>query len=297
MKTNKPSFIKAVCLFILMFLVSLPGRSVKAASFVVNTTDDLDDGVCSATHCSLHEAINAANANPGPDVISFDIPGPGPHLIVLGTTLPALIDDATTIDGTTEPGYSGQPVVGVRACGAAMLVGCPASALGLPIQSSDNVVRGLSWFGFGVYNPSGSWQVDAGASCAIDVSAGSGNRIEANRIGLDPGGATVGNSTGLRLRSPGQIVSGNILSGNKAAIHILAPNQVVQGNRIGTDPTGLSALPNVWGIFLDAGSGPSLIGGAGVGEANLISGNGTGIFINHRVRGQRALRKLHRHQP
>ncbi len=285
MKTIKPSFIKAVCLFILMFLVYLPSRSAKAASFVVNTTNDMDDGVCSATHCSLREAINAANANPGPDEISFDIPGPGPHLIVLGTTLPALTDNATTIDGTTEPGYSGQPVVGVRACGAAVMVGCPASVLGLPIQSSDNMVRGLSWFGFGVYNPLGPWQVDAGASCAIDVSAGSGNRIEASRIGLDPGGAAVGNSTGLRLRSPGQIVSGNILSGNKTAIHILAPDQVVQGNRIGTDPAGLSAVPNGWGIFLDAGSGPSLIGGAGVGEANLISGNESGVFISHEFAG------------
>jgi CSLREA domain-containing protein len=285
MKTIKPSFIKAVCLFILMFLVSLPSRPAKAASFVVNTTDDMDDGVCSATHCSLREAINAANANPGPDEISFDIPGDAPHLIVLGTTLPALTDDATMIDGTTEPGYSGQPVVGVRACGVAVLLSCPAYALGLPIQSSDNVVRGLSWFGFGVYTSSGPWLPDTNASSAIDISAGSGNRIEGNRIGLDPGGVALGNSTGLRLRSPGQAVSGNVLSGNKTAIHVLAADQVIQGNLIGTDPTGHSAMPNIWGIFLDANSGPSLIGGADVDEANLISGNETGVFIGHESTG------------
>lgn len=285
MKTIKPSFIKVVGLFILMFLVSLPSRPAKAASLVVNTTDDMDDGACDATHCSLREAINAANANPGPDEISFDIPGDAPHLVVIGTTLPALTDDATTIDGTTEPGYSGQPVVGVRACGVAMLLSCPAYALGLPIQSSDNVVRGLSWFGFGVYTSSGPWQPDANGSSAIEISGGSGNRIEGNHIGLAPGGAAIGNSTGLQLRSPGQVVSGNVLSANKVAIHILAANQVIQGNLIGTDPTGQSAVPNRWGVFLDANSSPSLIGGADVDEANLISGNEMGVFIGHESTG------------
>jgi CSLREA domain-containing protein len=31
----------------------------------VNTTDDNDDGRCYSLHCSLREAINAANAQPG----------------------------------------------------------------------------------------------------------------------------------------------------------------------------------------------------------------------------------------
>jgi len=40
----------------------------SAATFDVNTTDNADDGVCDANHCSLREAILAANANPGPDL-------------------------------------------------------------------------------------------------------------------------------------------------------------------------------------------------------------------------------------
>src|ERR1043166_7720293 len=42
--------------------------------FVVNTTDDSDDGLCDTEHCSLREAINAANDNPGLDAIEFAIP-------------------------------------------------------------------------------------------------------------------------------------------------------------------------------------------------------------------------------
>ena len=42
-----------------------------AASVVVNTTNDVDDGTCDATHCSLREAILFANANAGTE-ITFD---------------------------------------------------------------------------------------------------------------------------------------------------------------------------------------------------------------------------------
>jgi CSLREA domain-containing protein len=285
MKTIKPSFVKVVGLFILVLLVSIPSRPARAASFAVNTIDDVDDGVCNAAHCSLREAINASNASPGPDEITFNLPGDAPHMIIIGTSLPALTDDGTVIDGSSQPGYSGHPVVGVRACGAAVLMSCPAAALGLQIQSSDNVVRSLSWFGFGAKTSAGPWQPDANASCAIDINAGSGNRIEGNYIGLDPAGAAGGNSTGLRLRAPGQTVLGNVLSGNKTAIHVLAANQVIQGNYIGTDPSGTSAVPNVLGIFMDANSGPSLIGGVAADDANLISGNEMGVFIGHESTG------------
>ena len=40
----------------------------------VNTTDDTNDGTCNATHCSLREAINAANASAGSVSIIFAIP-------------------------------------------------------------------------------------------------------------------------------------------------------------------------------------------------------------------------------
>ena len=51
--------------------------------FKVNTTDDLDDGTCDQTHCSLREAMTIANYNATnnqmPEVVAFDIPGPGPY--------------------------------------------------------------------------------------------------------------------------------------------------------------------------------------------------------------------------
>ncbi len=45
--------------------------STQAATFTVNQTNDAGDGTCDAT-CTLRDAILAANANPGDDVINFD---------------------------------------------------------------------------------------------------------------------------------------------------------------------------------------------------------------------------------
>ena len=46
-------------------LLLLTAAGAEAATFTVNTTNDIDDGTCNATHCSLREAIAAANAVPG----------------------------------------------------------------------------------------------------------------------------------------------------------------------------------------------------------------------------------------
>src|SRR5438105_8140713 len=47
------------------------------STYIVNTTDDHDDGVCNAADCTLREAINAANAlvnsNTSPRNINFSI--------------------------------------------------------------------------------------------------------------------------------------------------------------------------------------------------------------------------------
>ena len=57
--------------------------------FTVNTTlDDTFDGVCSDIHCTLREAIEAANAVDGPNTIRFDI-GVG-KTITLSSKLPAI---------------------------------------------------------------------------------------------------------------------------------------------------------------------------------------------------------------
>ena len=49
----------------------------------------------------------------GLDFINFNIPGAGVHRIVLGAQL--FLNDQVVIDGTTQPGYNGQPLIYVQA--------------------------------------------------------------------------------------------------------------------------------------------------------------------------------------
>lgn len=114
----------------------------------------------------------------------------------------------------------------------------------------------------------------------IIIANGAGqNSISGNYIGLNKEGtAALPNKWGVTLIGPGTAIgnssmSPNIISGNEAGV-VLAGDQgfpltniKVVNNRIGTDPTGQSAIPNVDGIIvLEALSNSSIFD-------NLISGN------------------------
>jgi len=93
--------------------------------FAVTNTDGSGPG-------SLSEAVEAANANPGPDKIEFSVAGE----IDLGTSYPTLNDatGGTLIDATTAPGYDPEsgPVVILH-----------GQSRGLKVESDGNEIRGL----------------------------------------------------------------------------------------------------------------------------------------------------------
>src|SRR5690242_19920386 len=75
-----------------------------AQTFTVTSVADSGAG-------SLRQAITSANATPGLDTISFNLPGSGPFTIVLASPLPNLTNPAgIVIDATTQPGYAAQPL-------------------------------------------------------------------------------------------------------------------------------------------------------------------------------------------
>src|SRR5438309_6942945 len=73
------------------------------STFTVTSTTDSGAG-------SLRQAILDANANAGADTIAFSIGGGGLQTITLASSLPA-ITDTVTLDGTTQPGFSGTPLI------------------------------------------------------------------------------------------------------------------------------------------------------------------------------------------
>ncbi len=236
-----------------------------AATFTVNTTDDVDDGACDAAHCSLREAIQAANANPGNDQIAFDVAGGGVQTIRPTSVLPALTDPVT-LAGDTQPGAGDTPRI--------ELDGSLISGDGLRLTGGASVVRGLAIHGFAL---------------ALRVE-GAGNFVEGNFVGTDPNGVSdPGNSWGISLISCSDSVVGgtaaaarNLISGNaNHGLALLTAGSVgnrVEGNFIGTDVTGEFALANGEGLHLEALN--NTIGGTAPGAGNLVSGNqGGGIVV------------------
>ena len=96
---------RSIILIIFIALLAIT-KPTLAATYIVNTTDNTNDGKCNAEHCSLLEAITAANAFPNIDVIDFNIPGVGIHTIYVSSPLPD-VTAPVLIDGTSQPGYSG----------------------------------------------------------------------------------------------------------------------------------------------------------------------------------------------
>jgi CSLREA domain-containing protein len=266
----------------LVLALMLPARPAQAATYTVNSTDDVNDGACNVTHCSLREAINAAN-NPGPDTIMFNIPGAGVHTIAPLTALPALTGGGTTIDGYSQPGTEATD----NETPATILIEIDGTNTtnqsGLYITSADNVVRGLAinrfdWDGIG-----------------IGLATATGNVIAGNHLGPDPSG-TVHRGNGhsgvyVGLGATNNTIGGdepaerNVLSGNEwsgVEIHGSGTtSNTVSGNYIGTQASSMAALGNtLYGVRIYGGAQNNTIGGDTAGERNVISGNAVnGVHI------------------
>jgi len=100
--------------------------------FLVNTTADSGPG-------SLRQAILDSDAAGGDNTIDFDIAGSGVRTISPVSPLPA-ITDPLLIDGFSQPGYAGTPLIAVTAPSSG---GIDALAVG-----SNTTVRGLLVDGF-----------------------------------------------------------------------------------------------------------------------------------------------------
>jgi hypothetical protein len=131
----------------------------------------------------------------------------------------------------------------------------------------------------------GSRNIIAGnAVRGITVSVSDATVVQGNFIGIDAlGTGELRNGTeGVRVEgSPGSVIGGpgrdarNVIARNGShGVDISNSSNVrVQGNYIGTDATGTQPLGNLGDGVRIAGSQNNQVGGAGVDEGNVISGN------------------------
>jgi titin len=165
-----------------------------------------------------------------------------------------------TVDGTTQPGYSGKPRIVIRG-------GSGTSSYGL-LLFDDCAVRGLAVNNFSSVGllVFGSRNVISGCFIGTDEQ---GVVAQPNRIGILVEGGEQ-NLIGGTSAAERNLVSGNLDLG---ICLLFSSANSLQGNFIGTDVTGTLPLANANdGISIDQSS-DSNIGGTAAGEGNLISGN------------------------
>jgi parallel beta-helix repeat protein len=162
--------------------------------------------------------------------------------------------------------------IGTNAAGTAAL----GNLVGVYLASPNNTIGGTE---VGAGN-----LISGNANSGITLANGS-NLVQGNLIGTDASGTvavpnqigvsvTIGtsNTIGGTMHGAGNVISGNQQDG----VAVAASGNIVQANYIGTDLTGMLALPNANGVSITAAN--VTVGGLGAG--NLISGNhGAGVFV------------------
>lgn len=289
--------LRMVALFLL-----LSSRALAAATFTVSNTNDAGPG-------SLRQAILDANANPGEDTIVFAIAGAGVHTVSPLSALPA-ISEAVSIQGESQPGFAGSPLIEISGAGAGTGVS-GISVAGDGVVVSRLALDGFSGDGISMQGGDSNWLIqntvagNGGNGIALDGStrtqvngnnvtgnAANGilvtgdareNEIRGNHVGVRSDDATAeGNGLdGIVLSGPGvelnhveeNTASANLGSGIR--VSAAASANFVNENRVGVNEGGSLPLPN-------GGDGVVLSDGAITNSAsgNVVSANtGNGIRI------------------
>ena len=220
-------------------------------AFAVTTTADSGAG-------SLRQAILDANALGTISGITFDISPGGAKSIVPTTALPPTTSPVV-IDGTTQPGFAGTPLIEIQ--GGLAVEGGGSTIRGLVINNGplvletngNNVVRG------NFIGTDASGTASGGFPCCPPAPA------------LEIGSFSSGNQIGGTTAADRNVISGSL---HDFEIDFMANDNVVQGNYIGVDVTGTSGVPTGGGggELLNVGSDGNTIGGTALGAGNVIGG-------------------------
>jgi hypothetical protein len=233
----------------LLQLEKLEDRTTPSTFTVTNAAD--------AGAGSLRQAIQNADAAAGTNRIVFDIKGP--TVINLRSALPA-ITKPVTIDGTTEPGYHGDPLIVLDGAGAG------SATNGLTVEAEHVTIEGLAINAF---------QADG---IRINGPAANYTTVVRDQIQYNAfNGVSIVNSADNVIGSSGaaDVISNNggdgVLIYGSASVH-----NRVRDDFIGTSSGGSFAAGN-------GGNGVEIYNGA---SSNTVSGNvisantGTGVWIH-----------------
>jgi len=247
----------AVLALALLATMALPAITARSAPIIFTVNSTLDqgdanpaDGVCETAPgsgiCTLRAAIQQSNANLGTDTVAFAI-GSGLQTIAPDSQLP-IVADPVIIDGTTQPGYAGKPLIQLDGINAGV-------GSGLTIDGGSSTLKGLI--------------VNRFMGHGIQLRSNGGNTIQGNFIGT--------NSDGL-LSDPNTMVDGDEYGNREAGVYVNnTPNNTIGGTDSDNDSDG--SINEDWADGVD-NDGDTAIDEDGLDEGNLISGSGRGQSTN-----------------
>ena len=239
-------------------------KRMMPTTFMVMNTSDSGAG-------SLRQAILNSNATPGSNTITFDIGPSGSQQTISPLTALPSITVPVFIDGGSQPGYTGTPLIELDGASA----GSGVSGLVLATGSSSSQVSGLVVSGFASDGISISSNDNAVFGCYVGTNAAGTAALANGFDGIDIVGPSSGNSIGAATAAPGT-GPGNVISGNAVnGVEITgagATGNFIWGNLIGLGAAGTQAIPNGTGVAIDNGASGNTIGGT-ADLANIISGN------------------------
>lgn len=243
---------------------------------------------------TLREAIALSNATPGIETIQFNFPGNGVHTITL-TGQPLQITAPVIIDGRSQPGYTGVPLIELR--GTYDGIAPPPDCLGtdgddglhFTSTAAGSEVRGLVINGFtgdGIEFEGGGDMTHRSLviGCFIGTNAAGSAAIRNRRHGIFINAAAWSRIGGVR-NPDGTLKDGCLISGNRCSgIEIrggLAGHNEVIGSNIGTNLMATGGIGNNIGIHID-GAPDNTIGAAGddASKKNQCGYNNGGGVVN-----------------
>jgi hypothetical protein len=262
----------------LRYLYGLPAVPLTN---VVTTTTDSGPG-------SLRAAMYYVTDNPGA-IVRFNIPTNDPGYsngvfnIHLTGYLPPLVTDGMVIDGSTQPGFAGNPLIIVDGSQMIPEAYAPGTVTGLLIYAANCQVKNLSFQNF-------NWN-----GLTLEFADATNNTIAGCWLGLDSTGSNAApnayqgiffvNGASRNIIGGTNALARNVISGNaQYGIWMSDTNttsNVILGNYIGTDASGSFAVPNpLGGIGIFYNGVGHVIGGTNASARNVISGNiGAGIWL------------------
>lgn len=286
--TTNPEYRRArsrpLLLAVLVLAWACLPAGVSAATITVDSLFD-SNPIAVDNNCTLREAIVSANTNasddctvgdaaPTVDTIEFSVEG----TITLALELPPT-SEPVTIDGYTAPTAAANTDAAATNANLTVVIDAGGAANGLPVDSAATI-RGLV---IQNYSQNGIELRSGGGSSVI-----AGSFVGTSADGLSGSGATASEDFGIRVRAGADNVTiggtapadRNLVSDNGVTgIGLFSDGNTVQGNLIGTDATGLAALPNSVDTANNRpairiqGSSNNTIGGSTAAERNVISGN------------------------